>query len=201
MSNLPIRYPSTFPSTNSIPPPCFYDMRGLSNWLNLNPTYKHYFINYPRHFPNLYAITSTLSTSGYNLENVPLSPLITNLSQFQAQRYTQQLSLFRKVYSHNSNAYMDYANNTSTIYGSTALGSTISGTTHASTLSTLRGQQSQIPPLSVVNPTYFRFQSYKEYNDYKSSVALVNKLYVFDAMAMGTNENGEQLGWIIPFPL
>jgi len=196
-----ILYPSTFPSTNSIPPPCFYNMQGLSNWLNNNPTYKHYFINYPGHFPKLYATTSTLSTSGYNLEKVPLSPLITNLSQFQAQQYTQQLNLFRKVYSYNSNAYMDYANNTSTIYGSTVLASTISGTTQPSTLSTLRGQQSQIPRLSVVNPTYFRFQTYKEYNDYKSSVALVNKMYPFDAMARATNQNGATLGWVIPFPL
>jgi hypothetical protein len=173
-------------------------MQGLSNWLNNNPTYKHYFINYPRHFPNLYAITSSLSTTGYNLEKVRLSPLITNLSQFQAQRYQQQMSLFRKVYSYNSNAYMDYANNTSTIYGSTAIASTIASTVNQSTLSTLRGQQSQIPPLKVVNPTYFRFQ---EYNDYKSSVAMVNKMYPFDAMALGANENGSTLGWIIPFPL
>lgn len=193
--------PSTFPSTNSIPPPCFYDMLGLSNWLNLNPSYKRYFINYPRHFPYLYAITSTLSTSGYNIEKVPLAPLITNLSQFQAQRYTQQMSLFRKVYSYNSNAYMNYAINTSSINGSTAIASTISGTINPITLSTLRGQQAQIPPLSIVNPTYFRFQSYKDYNDYKSSVAMVNKMYPFDAMAMGKNENGSTLGWVIPFPL
>ena len=194
-------YPSTFPSTNSIPPPCFYNMQGLSNWLNNNPTYKQYFINYNGHFPNLFVMTSTLSSMGYNIEKVPLSPLITNLSQFQAQQYTQQLNLFRKVYSYNSNAYMDYANNTSTIYGSTVLASTISGTTQPSTLSTLRGQQSQIPRLSVVNPTYFRFQTYKEYNDYKSSVALVNKMYPFDAMARATNQNGATLGWVIPFPL
>lgn len=193
--------PSTFPSTNSIPPPCFYDMQGLSYWLNHNPSYKQYFINYPRHFPNLYAATSTLSTSGYNIEKVPLAPLITNLSQFQAQRYTQQMSLFRKVYSYNSNAYINYAINTSSINGSTVLASTISGTTQPSTLSTLRGQQAQIPRLSVVNPTYFRFQSYKEYNDYKSSVAMVNKMYPFDAMALGKNENGSTLGWVIPFPL
>jgi len=138
---------------------------------------------------------------GYNVENVPLAPQITRLSQYQAQQYTQQLSLFRKVYSYNSNAYMNYVNNTSSIYGSTALVSTISNTTNPSTLSTLIGQQSQIPPLSIVNPTYFRFQSYKEHTDYKSSVALVNKMYSFNAMAQGTNENGSTLGWIVPFPL
>ena len=193
--------PSTFPSTNSIPPPCFYDMQGLSHWLNVNTGYKQYFINYPRHFPNLYAMTSTLFSTGYNIEKVPLAPLITNLSQFQAQRYTQQMSLFRKVYSHNSNAYMNYAINTSSINGSTALASTISNTVNPITLSTLRGQQAQIPRLSLVNPTYFRFQSYKEYMDYKSSVAMVNKMYPFDAMAMGKNENGSTLGWVIPFPL
>jgi hypothetical protein len=96
---------------------------------------------------------------------------------------------------------MNYANNVSTIYGSTAIASTIVSTVNQSTLSTLRGQQSQIPPLSIVNPTYFRFQSYKDYNDYKSSVSLVNKMYIFDAMALGKNENGSTLGWVIPFPL
>jgi hypothetical protein len=96
---------------------------------------------------------------------------------------------------------MNYANNMSTISGSTVLASTISGSTQPSVLSTLRGQQLQIPRLSPVNPIYFRFQTYKEYTEYKSSVAMVNKMYPFDAMALGTNENGSTLGWVIPFPL
>jgi hypothetical protein len=96
---------------------------------------------------------------------------------------------------------MNYAINTSSINGSTAIASTISNTVNLSTLSTLRGQQAQIPRLSVVNPTYFRFQSYKDYTEYKSSVAMVNKMYPFDAMAMGKNESGSTLGWVIPFPL
>jgi hypothetical protein len=96
---------------------------------------------------------------------------------------------------------MNYANNMSTISGSTVLASTISGSTQPSTLSTLRGRQLQIPQLSAVNPIYFRFQTYKEYTEYKSSVAMVNKMYPFDAMAMGSNQSGETLGWVIPFPL
>jgi len=96
---------------------------------------------------------------------------------------------------------MNYAINTSSINGSTAIASTISNTVNPTTLSTLRGQQAQIPRLSAVNPIYFRFQTYKEYTEYKSSVAMVNKMYPFDAMAMGTNENGSTLGWVIPFPL
>ena len=175
-------------------------MQGLSAWLNQNPTYKHYFVN-SQIYTNLIPMTSTLSSIGYNVENVPLAPQITHLSQFQSQQYTQQLRLFRKVYAYNSNAYMNYANNTSTIYGSTALASTISNTTDPSILSTLTDQQSQIPPLSIVNPTYYRFQTYKEYNEYKSSVFMVNKMYPFAKMAQGTNENGEELGWVIPFPL
>ena len=156
--------PSTFPSTGSIPPACFYNMLGLSTWLNNNPSYKHYFIDYTNIFPGLHPITSSLSSQGYNLENVPLSPFVTNLSQQQALHDRQQLDLFRKVYSYNSNAYINYA--------------TV-GTT----------------------PVYYHFQSYKDYHDYKSSVALVNKLYQFDAMARGQNENRSTLGWIIPFPL
>jgi hypothetical protein len=50
-------------------------------------------------------------------------------------------------------------------------------------------------------PTYYRFQTYKEHNEFRSSVALVNKLYPFQAMTNGANINGSTLGWIIPFPL
>lgn len=160
-------FPSTFPSTNSIPPPCFYDIRGLANWLNNNPTYKQYFIRYPNVFPVFYSSRNLLEYIGYsdfNIENVPLASNITTMSQFQLMKYTDQLNLFRKVYAYNSNAYVNYITN---------------GTT----------------------PAYYRFQTYKEHNEYKSSVALVNKLYPFDAMANGANINGSTLGWIIPFPL
>jgi hypothetical protein len=54
---------------------------------------------------------------------------------------------------------------------------------------------------SGTTPAYYRFQTYKEHNEFKSSVALVNKLYPFQAMANGANANGSTLGWIIPFPL
>ena len=50
-------------------------------------------------------------------------------------------------------------------------------------------------------PVYYRFQTYKEHNEFKSSVALVNKLYPFQAMTSGANINGSTLGWIVPFPL
>ena len=159
--------PSTFPSTNSIPPPCFYDIRGLANWLNNNPAYKQYFINYPNVFTTLLSNTNTISYngfSGYNVVNVPLASNVTNMSQLQLMRYTDQLKLFRQVYAYNSNAYVNYVTN---------------GTT----------------------PTYYRFQTYKEHNEFKSSVSLVNKLYLFDAMTSGANINGSTLGWIIPFPL
>ncbi len=102
--------------------------------------------------------------SNFNIENVPLAPNVTTMSQFQLMKYTDQLKLFRKVYAYNSNAYVNYITN---------------GTT----------------------PAYYRFQTYKEHNEYKSSVALVNKLYPFDAMTSGANINGSTLGWIIPFPL
>ena len=159
--------PSTFPSTNSIPPPSFYDIRGLANWLNNNPTYKQYFIRYPDVFPVLYSNKDLLEYIGYNnfnIENVPLASNITTLSQYQLMKYTEQLNLFRQVYAYNSNAYVNYVTNGAT-------------------------------------PVYYRFQTYKEQNDFKSSVALVNKLYPFQAMANGANVNGSTLGWIIPFPL
>ena len=174
MSQYPI-----FPSSGSIPPACFYQMSGLTEWLNRNPTYKQYFINYPRYYPYLYS-NSTISElvssadgsfssiysgyKGYNIENVKLSPLVTTLSQHQSMKYREQLELFRRVYTFNSNAYLNSLDNG--------------------------------PP-----PIYFRFQSAMELMDYRGSVALVSKLYPFDAMANGTNENGSTLGWIVPFPL
>jgi len=159
--------PSTFPSTNSIPPPCFYDIRGLANWLNKNPTYKQYFINYPNQFPTLYSTTNLIAYDGYtkyNIENVPLDLNVKTMSQTQLMTYTNQLNLFRQVYAFNSNAYVNYVTN---------------GTP----------------------PAYYRFQTYKERNEFKSAVSLVNKLYPFQAMANGTNGAGVQLGWVVPFPL
>lgn len=95
----------------------------------------------------------------YNIQNVPLSPLVTTLSQQQSRIYRQQLALFQQVYSYNSNAY---------VQGS---------------------------------PIYYRFSSTQELIQFRSAVSFVNKLYPFDAMANGTNEHGQTLGWIVPFPL
>lgn len=171
MSSIP-----AFPSTNAIPPYSFYNILGLANWLNLNPSYKGYFINYPNDFPYLYSqstINEFISTSqnpstsvyiGYNIENVPLFSNVTTLSQQQSRQYTQQVELFRRVYAYNSNAYVNYVDN-------------------------------------GVAPIYYRFQTYQELTQFKSAVSLVNKLYPFNAMAYGTNEYGSTLGWVIPFPL
>jgi hypothetical protein len=97
--------------------------------------------------------------ANYNIERVPLSPLVTTLSQYQANKYREQLALFQRVYSYNSNAYVQ--------------GRTI----------------------------YYRFSSTQELIEFRTSVSFVNKMYPFEAMANGTNENGDTLGWIVPFPL
>lgn len=166
----------SFPNQGSIPPPTFYTMNGLATWLNQNPTYKQYFINYPNYFPYLYSNStiSEWSTFGsgtgpfssmfvayenYNILNVPLSPLITTLSQQQSIMYREQLALFQRVYSYNSNAYVQN------------------------------------------KPIYYRFSTTQELLQFRSAVSFVNKLYPFEAMANGTNEHGDTLGWIVPFPL
>ena len=98
-----------FPAQYSIPPACFYNIQGLSQWLNQNPSKKQYFIGV---FPYLYKqnqITSTLSSFKYNVANVPLGPSVVSLSQGQALMYNQQIQLFQKVYTYNSNAYVNYA--------------------------------------------------------------------------------------------
>lgn len=169
----------SFPSTGSIPPAEFYNRQGLSSWLNMNSSYKQYFINYPRYFPYLYSDStiqnyilfnshpSSLTSSfyaNYVIDNVPLAPFVTTLSQQQSLAYNKQIAQFQTVYAYNSNAYV------------TSL-------------------DTGIPPV------YFHFQSYKDYMDYKASVGLINKMYPFDAMAHGTNQYGSTLGWIVPFPL
>jgi hypothetical protein len=98
---------STFPSTNSIPPACFYNFQGLANWLNNNPSYKQYFIGI---YPNLQEMNSTLSTIGYDITKVPLCSDVTTLSEYQGRQYNQQLSLFHRIYAYNSNAYVNYIN-------------------------------------------------------------------------------------------
>jgi hypothetical protein len=112
--------PPAFPAPNSIPPPyLFLPSGGLAFWLNNNPTYKQYFWN-TGYFPTLLPpnlVTSTVSSLGYEYDKVPLSSNLTTLSEYQARRYYQQLTLFHRVYSYNSNAYVQsIINNKTPIY-------------------------------------------------------------------------------------
>jgi hypothetical protein len=160
-----------FPRDTSIPPPCFYNMQGLSMYLNQNVLYKTYYTEWPQ-FPYLTFYADKIYpdvAADYNVENVPLSPLLANLSQGQARQYDAQLALFRKVYEHNYNAYIAYLSQPS---GSTA------------------------------GPRYYSFADYKELNNYKAGLQLVNRIYPFDLMANGYNPlTGVRLRWIVPFPL
>ena len=100
-----------FPAKNSIPPMSFYNIQGLAAWLNNNPTYKQYFISV---FPTLLSNTNLIAYEGYtsyDLQTVPLSPTITTMSQLQRMKYTEQISLFQRVYAYNSNAYVAYVTN------------------------------------------------------------------------------------------
>ena len=97
--------PPIFPAQYSIPPASFYNIQGLTNWLNHNKTYKQYFIG---KYPYLNPMTSTLSSIKYNVEDVPIAPTVATLSQGQSLMYNQQLALFQKIYTHNSNAYVNY---------------------------------------------------------------------------------------------
>jgi hypothetical protein len=102
---------STFPSTPSIPPASFYNIQGLAGWLNQNPSYKYFFVGQTDVSPYLLPMTSSISTTylgEYDAANVPLAPFVTTLSQQQLMQYSNQISLFRRVYAYNSNAYVDY---------------------------------------------------------------------------------------------
>jgi hypothetical protein len=104
-----------FPSTNSIPPAQFYNIQGLANWLNMNPSYKQYFVGV---FPNLVPVTSSLSSIGYDPYNVPLCSNVTTLASHQAHEYYHQIHLFQQIYEYNSNAYVNFVdgNTLSPIY-------------------------------------------------------------------------------------
>jgi hypothetical protein len=99
-----------FPRDGSIPPVCFYNMQGLSMYLNQHNTYKVYYTDtglYPYLTINADNIYPEAGPT-YDPANVPLPPLLSNLSQLQAQQYEAQLALFRRVYEFNYNAYMAY---------------------------------------------------------------------------------------------
>jgi hypothetical protein len=98
--------PPTQFAPSGIPPACFYNFQGFAGWLNNNSEYKYL-------FPELGVppMTSSLSSIGYTPEGVPLCATVNTLSQGQAFKYNQQLQLFYKVYTYNSNAYVDYINN------------------------------------------------------------------------------------------
>ena len=93
-----------FPEQYSIPPAPFFTIQGgLTTWLNQNSTYKTNFQGILRQIPYT---TSTLSSMGYNPQNVPLRPALINMSQYQARRYNQEMQLFYRVYAYNSNAWV-----------------------------------------------------------------------------------------------
>jgi hypothetical protein len=99
-----------FPRDTSIPPPCFYNMQGLSMYLNQNALFKNYYAD-TKLYPYLTFFADNLypeAGTTYDVEAVPLPPLLSNLSQMQAQQYDAQLALFRKVYDYNYNAYVAY---------------------------------------------------------------------------------------------
>ncbi len=98
----------SFPGKDSIPPACFYTRQGLEGWLNNNPIYKIPF-SYTGISPYLIPpslVPSSLSAGGYSQKKVPLCSNVTNLSQHLSLVYNQQLSLFQKIYTINSNAYI-----------------------------------------------------------------------------------------------
>jgi hypothetical protein len=108
----PVEYLQTFPNPCTIPPACFYNAQGLANFLNQNPIFKIPFsyveafrFLYPPEYKDLF---STFGIPDYDPVNVPLCANVQTLSQNQGHKYNQQLQLFQKVYSTNSNAYINY---------------------------------------------------------------------------------------------
>ena len=108
-----------FPLDGSIPPVSFYTIQGLPTYLNQNVQYKIYYTDVPQ-FPYLTVNANNLypETFGlYNVESVPIGPLLSNMNQSQLLTYQEQIQLFRKVYEYNSNAYITYVSNPTTAKG------------------------------------------------------------------------------------
>jgi hypothetical protein len=109
-----VEYLQSFPNPCTIPPTSFFNQQGIAGWLEQNPIFKLAFSfteTFKFLYPPSYAIIfSTFGVPGYNPLNVPLCGNVTTLSQIQARKYNQQLQLFQKVYSTNSNAYITYLN-------------------------------------------------------------------------------------------
>lgn len=102
-----------WPEMGSNPPASFFNIGGFATYLNQNPTLKSEIIDY---FIPI-TVTSTLSSLGFDAAKVPLSSDVTTLSSDQALKYNQQIMLFDKVYTYNSNAYFtSIINNTTPIY-------------------------------------------------------------------------------------
>lgn len=99
--------------STGIPPACFYNFGGFAGWLNLNSEYKYLFpeLGVPPSSIIYYGPGFNVPLTGYDPADVPLCANVTTLSQNQAFKYNQQLQLFYKVYTYNSNAYVNYINN------------------------------------------------------------------------------------------
>jgi hypothetical protein len=140
-----------WPERGSNPPASFFNFGGFATYLNQNSHLKGEIINF--FLPII--VTSTLSSLGFNAEKVPLASDVTTLSFNQGQDYNNELALFRKVYTYNSNAY----------FTSEATDTT---------------------------PIYYNFKTYQELTQYKSAIALVNKLYPLNIISDI---------WTFPFPI
>ncbi len=140
-----------WPEMGSNPPASFFNFGGFATFLNQNSALKAELIDY--FLPIV--VTSTLSSLGFDAAKVPLASDVTTLSINQGQDYNNELALFRKVYTYNSNAY----------FTSQAADTT---------------------------PIYYNFKTYQELTQYKSSVALVNKLYPLNIISDI---------WTFPFPI
>lgn len=107
-----VDYLQSFPNPCTIPPAYWFNRQGLAGWLEQHPIFKLAF-SFTQTFKYLYPpsyifLFSSFGIDGYNPISVPLCGNLATLSQIQASKYNQQLQLFHKVYSTNSNAYITY---------------------------------------------------------------------------------------------
>ena len=180
---------SPFPYDCSIPPPSFYTLSGLSGYLDKNPSLKIYYADWGD-TNILYPYLTVNIDVIYGISFDVYTESNVPLGPFVTTLNQSQLRTYQSQLDIFQRVYAHNLN---------------AYLTYIDNPGTARG------------PIYYTFSNYDELNNYKAGVALVNRLYRFDIMAIAYNQTFEidtsvvpyvtivgpvcPLRWIVPFPL
>jgi hypothetical protein len=156
-----------FPEIGSIPPVCFYNFGGLATYLNHNPELK-----------NIEPFRTYVLRQAFGV-NLPFLEM-NLISTFGVSG--ENIPICPAVATLSYNQSLKYNNQMMLFQKVYAYNS--NAYVNASTMGW--------PNVQNVAPTYYKFLTYNEYNEYKASVGLINKLYPLNLITDY---------WSIPFPV